>query len=402
MRPMPFFLLTAAFLEGATVTLIQGFLPLYLRETMGLRSFVVLSLVMAIPAFGTAIASNFWGGLSDVTGRIKPVILVGIVGYAVALAGIPALHQGLVVLGWIGAASLLYGTLAPTARAYATLVMPDRREQAIVYVLLAYASGWLACSIGAGGLIEKGLASGLRAAMWSCAGLTALNGALVARFLPDLRRPPAPARERSRRGWAAGILDDLAALYANPRLFGLCVIAFFTVAGNYLMWGFFTVFIVERLHATLHVVRYALAISSVLGVIALPFIGPLVRRFGGARTLAFGITLYLFMYSAMGTTRDPIVAAILYAAPLFGLVHVSTNTLASEYASVSRRGGGMGVLQGAYSIATIVGPVTGGLIADRVGLAAVPWTAFAFIAAACPIAWLAARKGMEQMRVAAV
>ncbi|HET7498097.1 MAG TPA: MFS transporter [Candidatus Eisenbacteria bacterium] len=387
---MPFFLLTAAFLEGFAVTLIQGFLPLYLRQSLGERSFAVLSLVLAIPALGTAVASNFWGGLSDVTGRMKPIILVGAAGYVIALLGIPAVRHGLGVVAWIGLASLLYGTLAPTAKAYATLVLPERREQGITYVLLAYSSGWLAGSFGGGGLVEGGLGPGLRAAMWTCAGLTGLNALLASRFLPDMHRPRAPAPER--RGWAAGVAADLAALYGNPRLFQLCVIAFFCVAGNYLMWGFFTVFLVERLHASLHVVRYALAISSVLGVAGLPFIPPLVRRFGGARMLAVGITLYLLMYSAMGVTRDPIVAAILYAAPLYGLVHVSANTLAAEVASVSQRGGGLGVLQGAYSIATIVGPLTGGLIADRKGLASIPWVAFAFILAACPLAWLATRR----------
>jgi len=384
---MPFFLLTAAFLEGFAVTLIQGYLPLYLRHSLGEQSFAMLSLVLAIPALGTVLASNFWGSLSDVTGRMRPIIVVGAIGYVAALLGIPAIRAGLGVVAWIGVASLLYGTLAPTTKAYATLVLPERCEQAIAYVLLAYSSGWLAGSFGGGGLVESGLAPGLRVAMWTCAGLTAANALLSSRFLPDLRRPAALAPER--RGWAAGIAADLSALYGNPRLFRLCVIAFFCVAGNYLMWGFFTVFLVERLHASLHVVRYALAISSVLGVIALPFIPPLVRRFGGARMLAAGITLYLLMYSAMGLTRDPLVAAVLYAAPLYGLVYVSTNTLAAEVASVSQRGGGLGVLQGAYSVATVVGPLTGGLIADAVGLVAIPWTAFAFILVACPLAWRA-------------
>ena len=327
---MPFFLLTSAFLEGFAVTLIQGFLPLYMRQSLGEGSFVTLSLVLAVPALGTAVASNFWGGLSDVTGRTKPMILVGTAGYVLALAGIPALRHAPAVLAWIGLASLLYGTLAPTAKAYATLVLPDRREQAIAIVLLAYSSGWLVGSLGGGGLVEGGLAPGLRAAMWVCAGLTALNAVLVFRFLRDVRREPAaPARGRG-GSWAQGVLADLAALYANPRLFRLCVVAFFTVAGNYLMWGFFTVFLVERLQASLQVVRWALAISSVLGVVALPFVAPLVRRFGGARMLATGITLYLLMYSAMAVIRDPILAAMLYAAPLYGLVHVSTNTLAAE------------------------------------------------------------------------
>lgn len=391
---MPPLLLATAFLEGFALTLIQGFLPLYVRQSLGEQSFVTVGLVLAVPAIGTAIGSNFWGGLSDVMGRLKPMLLVGAAGYAIALLGIPPLRESLGVLVYVGVASLLYGTLAPTLKAYATLIMPERREQAIANVLLAYSSGWLAGSFGGGGLVAGGLASGLRVALWTCAGLTVLNGILVWRLLPDLRRPPAAPRAvtRERRGVLAGVLADLRALYENPRLFRLCILSFFFVAGNYLMWGFFTVFLVERLGASLQTVGYALAASSILGICALPFVGPLVRRFGGRRTLAVGVTLYLFMYSGMAAARDPFVAAVLYAAPLYGLVNVSANALASDYAGVSQRGGGLGVLQGAYALATVAGPLTGGVVADRFGLGAVPWAAFGYMVVAFPIAWLLARR----------
>ena len=387
---MPPLLLATAFLEGFALTLIQGFLPLYVREALGESSFVTVGLVLAIPAFGTAIASNFWGGLSDVTGRLKPMLLVGAAGYLLALGGIPTLRQGFGVIAYVGVASLLYGTLSPTLKAYATLLHPDRREHAIAYVLLAYSTGWLAGSFGGGGLVEGGLATGLRFAMWTCGGLTLVNALLVARFLPDLRRDPPVARER--RGVIAGILTDLRALYENPKLLRLCILAFFFVSGNYLMWGFFTVFLVERLGASLHTVRYGLAASSVLGISALPFVAPAVRRFGGHRTLAVGVTLYLFMYSGLALVRDPFFAAVLYATPLYGLVNVSANALAAEYASVSQRGGGLGVLQGAYAIATVAGPLTGGLVADRLGLWAVPWAAFGYMLVAFPLAWLEVRR----------
>jgi predicted MFS family arabinose efflux permease len=386
---MPPLLLATAFLEGFALTLIQGFLPLYVREALGEQSFITVGLVLAIPAFGTAIASNFWGGMSDVTGRLKPMLLVGAAGYLLALGGIPTLRQGLGVIAYVGVASLLYGTLAPTLKAYATLVRPDRREHAIAHVLLAYSTGWLAGSFGGGGLVEGGLATGLRFAMWTCGGLTLVNALLVARFLPDIRRDPV-ARER--RGVIAGILADLRALYENPKLLRLCILAFFFVSGNYLMWGFFTVFLVERLGASLHTVRYGLAASSVLGISALPFVAPAVRRFGAHRTLAVGVTLYLFMYSGLALVRDPFFAAVLYATPLYGLVNVSANALAAEYASVSQRGGGLGVLQGAYAIATVAGPLTGGLVADRLGLWAVPWAAFGYMLVAFPLAWLEVRR----------
>ena len=126
---MPFLVLAAALLEGLSLTLVQGYLPLYVRRALGETHFLTIGAVVAVPAFGTFIASNFWGGLSDVSGRLKPFILVGLVGYVAALAGYPLFRHGYGVLLWAGMASLLYGTLAPSLKTYVTLAQPTRREQ---------------------------------------------------------------------------------------------------------------------------------------------------------------------------------------------------------------------------------------------------------------------------------
>src|SRR5678816_3040606 len=81
---MPPLILVAALLEGLSLTLLQGYLPLYVRRTLSHTTYLTVGAVIAIPALGTFLASNFWGGLSDVSGRLKPFILVGLVGYCVA------------------------------------------------------------------------------------------------------------------------------------------------------------------------------------------------------------------------------------------------------------------------------------------------------------------------------
>src|SRR5512138_152546 len=172
---MPPLLLLTALLEGLALTLIQGYLPLYLRSALGEPSYVTVALVVALPALGAMIASNIWGGLSDVSGRLKPFILMGLAGYVVALVGIPIFHTGFSVLLFVGAASLFYGTTSPSVKTYATLVKPDRKEFALAAVLMAQSTGWLLGSWGAGGLLEKGIGSGLKLALWSCAGAMALH-----------------------------------------------------------------------------------------------------------------------------------------------------------------------------------------------------------------------------------
>src|SRR5678810_1231154 len=127
---MPPLILVAALLDGLSLTLLQGYLPLYVRRTLSHTTYLTVGAVIAIPALGTVIASNFWGGLSDVSGRLKPMILVGLTGYALALVGVVFLKQGIAILACVGLASLFYGTLAPTLKAYMTLARPHRPENA--------------------------------------------------------------------------------------------------------------------------------------------------------------------------------------------------------------------------------------------------------------------------------
>jgi predicted MFS family arabinose efflux permease len=177
------------------------------------------------------------------------------------------------------------------------------------------------------------------------------------------------------------------ALYENPRLFRLCVLAFFIYAGNFVMWGFFTVYFVEHLGAGVRMLRYTLGLSALAGITMYVFVGPLVKRFGARAILAVGTTLYAVMYLAMGSLQSPLATAILFVVPLFGLTNVAANTLASEYSSVAQRGGGLGVLNGTFALSTVGGPILGGALADRWGLGVIPWTALGFLAVALPLAW---------------
>ena len=400
---MPPLILAAALLEGLSLTLIQGYLPLYVRRALGGSTYTTVALLVAVPALGTIVAGNFWGGLSDVTGRLKPMILVGLLGYAAALAMIPAFREGFGVMAYVGAASLLYGTLAPSLKTYVTLRRPERKEQALAYVLMAQSVGWLLGSFGAGWLLEGGIETGMRTALWTCAALLSTHALISAAFLRDQRR--GPLAPKGRRGWLQGLAADLASLYENTRLLRLCFLAFFFVAGNYAMWGFFSVYMFERLHADIHTIRNALAASSILGIASFLYVGPLIRRFGGRLVLAVGITLYLAMYVGMALTRDPVIFGAFYALPLYSLVNVSANALASQYSTEAQRAGGLGVLSGTYALATIAGPVCAGLLADRYGPGAIPWLSFGYLLLAAPIAWLQVVAGrrrdadFEEMRV---
>src|SRR5439155_12651443 len=260
---MPLLVWAAALLEGLSLTLVQGYLPLYVRRALGEAHFLTVGSVVAVPALGIFIASNFWGGLSDVSGRLKPFILIGLAGYFAALAGYPLFRHGATLLVWAGAASLLYGTLAPSLKTYVTLTQPGRREHALAYLLMSQSIGWFLGSVGGSRLMEPSIGSGFKTAVWVCAALVAAHLVVVALCLRDHRRDPAV---RQHRGWLEGVVQDLASLYENPKLLSVCVVIFFLVAGNYITWGFFSVFFVEHLHASVGTLGTALGVSSLLGI----------------------------------------------------------------------------------------------------------------------------------------
>jgi MFS family permease len=80
------------------------------------------------------------------------------------------------------------------------------------------------------------------------------------------------------------------------------------------------------------------------------------------------------------------------------MVNVSANTLAAQYSGTAQRGGGLGVLNGTYALATLAGPLIGGWLADRSGLAVIPWTSLGFAVVASVIAWQAVWSGQVSGR----
>src|SRR5262245_56083609 len=287
---MPALVLLSAFLEGVALTLIQGYLPLYVRESLGEPRLLTVGLVVVVPALGTMFASNFWGGLSDVVGKLKPMILAGIAGYVIALVGIPLLGKGVSVLLYVTGASLLYGGLAPLLKAYVTLHRPDRPQHALAYLLMAQSSGWLLGSFEGGRLMESGIAHGLHTALWIAAALLAIHLVVTLFLLRDKTRPPAAPRARA--NWLESVVEDLVALYENPRLLRLCLGAFFLYAANYTIWPFFSIYFVEHLGASVRMLRYTFATSAACGIAMYFFVGTIVKRLGAGVVLAGGVCCY--------------------------------------------------------------------------------------------------------------
>src|SRR5882672_11420468 len=92
---------TAAFTEGACLSVILFLLPLYAAKTFGSHSLFATQAIVAVPALVTLFASNIWGAAADVLGRSFPLIAVALGFYAAtfwALSRATTLPQALAIV----------------------------------------------------------------------------------------------------------------------------------------------------------------------------------------------------------------------------------------------------------------------------------------------------------------
>ncbi len=167
--------------------IILPILPFYI-ENMGAGG-TELGLLVASYALMRLICGPIWGSLSDRIGR-KPVLIVGILGYAVTMVWFGLAAQ----LWMLFAARILSGILssatAPTTMAYISDSTPEEGRGAGMGLLGAAGGiGTIMGPVFAGFLAQKSLSTPFFAA----AGLSLLSLLLALVFLPEIaaeRRSP--------------------------------------------------------------------------------------------------------------------------------------------------------------------------------------------------------------------
>ncbi|WP_439100495.1 MFS transporter [Congregibacter sp.] len=188
---------------------------------------VQITSIIALSALVFAVASPYWGRLSDKIGR-KPVILIGLIGYTVGtllftsvfMAGLTGVLSGLTLYGVALLArcsqSMVMSATSPSTTAYAADSTSTRQRTA------AMAKLGTANSLGMilGPAVSGALATlGLLAPLYFAGALAAAAALLVWRALPAIPAPQRLNHERPRR-----------MKFLDPRIrrFALTAIALFT------------------------------------------------------------------------------------------------------------------------------------------------------------------------------
>lgn len=338
-------------------------LPFY-GERFG-ASPAVVTMLLATFSFAQFLMAPVWGRLSDRYGR-KPILLTSLCFSITSYLWI-GLAGGLWMLF---AARFLAGAGAgniAAAQAYiADVTPPERRAKGMGMIGAAFGLGF---TIGPaiGGFIagdHPDLAALARPA-FVAAGLSATAFLLT---LFRLKESLAPALRA--RGVRPSRLSMARAAFDRPALRQLILLLFISIAAFAGMESTFALWAEAGFGWGPRTVGLTFFfVGIVLAAMQGGLVGRLVQRFGEARLVTAGvafIALGLLTIALAKVVPEVFAANILLAAGM-SLLNPSINSLISQHAGSSERGGIMGVAQSASSLSRIVGPVVAGALFDLLG-----------------------------------
>lgn len=332
-----------------------GFSVLFPVEPYYVRTFGATSKTMgwllATYSLGQFVFSPIWGRISDKVGR-KPMMVVGLSGYAVSMA----LFGLAPSVPWLFVARGLAGVLSSATLPAAMAVVADTTtgdERAKGMGVLGAAFG-LGAIFGPffGGMLGS---VNIQLPFFVAAGLSLLTLLFVLAWLPEtLGQGEAPSAGGAQSRWAA----------VNRRTVWLYLVALlvtFSLAGLETAFPFLAA---DRLGLNERTVGYVYAVMGLAAVIVQGgLVGPLKKRLGEERMILAGLLFSGLGLALIAVSRTPLMAtgAISLFAAGHGLIRPANASLISQRAGTGY-GLAIGVLDSMDSLGRVLGPIAGGTL----------------------------------------
>lgn len=332
-------------------------LPFYIEE-MGAGG-TELGLLVASYAVMRLICGPIWGSLSDRVGR-KPVLLIGITGYAVTMVWFGLATQ----LWMLFAARILAGILssatAPTTMAYIGDSTPENERGGGMGLLGA--AGGIGTIFGpvAGGFLAT---ESLSTPFFIAAGFSVLSLLLALRYLPESLPPEA----RETNGKGEKIIDLKAWWQAtNSPIGSLLILTFISTCGLMIFANVFGLYALDKFSFGTEDVGVMMMVLGLVSALAQGLLaGPFTKKLGDETVIKWGLLATALGFGLMLLADS--YWTILLATAFFGLTVAlqvpALTSLTSRRATVPQ-GIAMGLSNSFVSLGRIFGPLLGGFIYD--------------------------------------
>ena len=358
-RPQLGIIFLTVFIDLIGFGIVLPILPLY-SKNFG-ASGLMIGAIMAIYSLMQFVFSPVWGQWSDRIGR-RPLLLFSTFGAAISYV-VFALGSGcsgntalMIILGARALAGFC-GANITVAQAYiADITPPEKRSKSMAIIGIAFGLGFIF------GPVISGFSTvhfGFTGPGWVAASLCAANFIGTYFLLPESLKPTSEhVKPRPR-------LTQWMHTLGHPRI-GLLIGVFF------LSTFCFTTFEVTlgllvgknlgvdfKQAAGMKTSTYLFAYCGVIGVLVQGGMGPLVKRFGEAKLIAFSMVLVAISLGWLGFIHQwpPLWIALALLSAGSGLVRAPVFGLISILAPANEQGTTIGVAQSAGSLARITGPV---------------------------------------------
>ena len=332
-------------------------LPFYI-ESMGAGG-TELGLLVASYAVMRLFFGPIWGGLSDRFGR-KPILLIGILGYAITMAWFGLATQ----LWMLFAARILSGVLssatAPTTMAFIGDSTPEDERSGGMGLLGA--AGGIGTIIGPvlGGFLAG---DSLATPFFLAAGLSVLSLLLAIVFLPESL--PAAARQTAQVKEKLIDLESWGRAIVSP-IGNLLALTFISTCGLMIFANVFGLYALEKFNFGPEDVGVMMMVLGLVSALAQGLLaGPLTKKWGDEAVVKAGLFATSIGYGLMllADTYLMILIATAFFALSVALQIPALTSLTSRRATVPQ-GIAMGLSNSFVSLGRIVGPVLGGYVFD--------------------------------------
>jgi DHA1 family multidrug resistance protein-like MFS transporter len=359
----------ALFVVMMALSMVMPFLPLYIQQDFGVEDphevTAWAGIIFGANFLTAGLVSPIWGNLADKYGRKIMILRSGFfMSVIIAATGFAGTLWQLLGL------RLLNGTVGGIIPASTALVASSApKEQA------GWAQGMLQSFVVAGSIMGP-LFGGLLAdkigfrMIFVVTGSLILLATLVIAFTVKENFTPPPARERS------SLREDFRMIFSSRQL---PVLFFVTVMIQFALFSIVPVlpiYILELLGSEENVAFWAGIVAAAMGaanVLASPQLGRLGDRYGSQKVLLICLLMagVLFIPQAMVTTVWQLVVLRFLLGLCLGGLLPAVNALLRRVTPVHMISRVYGYNNSFVSIGSMLGPMTGGLLAGWIGMSGV-------------------------------
>lgn len=354
-----FLISLGVFVASIAFSTITPFLPMFVTE-LGVEENATLwsGLIFSINSLSYAIASPFWGAISDRYGR-KPMMARAGFGMGITYCAMAFVHNHLQLFALRG----INGILAGYIPAATTLVAASSRPENLIYSL-----GVVQAAVAIGNITGP-LFGGIAAKFLGMRGTMIFTGFLLwlSAILPFAVKVEEKVEPRVNK---SSIIEDLAHTMQNRQLMLLYLVWLFIQAALMAISPTLPLYIEQMVHTNAEfitgVIFSIVGVSTALGA-------PMVAKLHKIPTsivfkVSLAIASILTAFQSLTTTILSLGALRFFFGFFNSAVTVAGNALIAKNSDKDNTGSSFGLLDGIMSLGSVMGPILGGFIGDKLGL----------------------------------